>query len=1569
MRRRLHLQFMLFSMLFFLPFTQLQATPGSNGTAEATVDNTNLTIGETVNLRVTVKGIGDGTARGADGTCKYTITIPDNILTGDLSELTDEEKSITETKTGAGGNGEFNYGPYSSLTPGIYTISLTGNVGENNQNPVVTFHPLAPEASPATEIGLEKFTANWNIATGASAYNVILSKSGEVIKTEEDIEDSFFEFTDLQPGTTYSYTVQSKAIDTESQQSILSLSESNSIEVTTDGALLGQEGLQNFENFTLGEEPAKQIITITGENLYGDISLSVTPEETFSINKSTIGMADEHKTLEITFNPVKAGTHNAELVLNSQYAAETRIQITGVAIPPAPEALAPSNEAISSFTAHWNSNDFAESYLLTVKNNSTHNIVAGYDNLPVGNVTNYNVTNLLSGSVYSYVVKAVNNGVNSVESNSIEATTISGAAISHGLLSDFEQQIFTSDEATIEIYGSDLTEDIALEISGDVEYFRLNQDEVDKEGGSVVLTYEPTELGNHIIKLKLSSTGADDVSFNIKGKSTPLRTTTLPATEITETSFTANWDEAAMASDYLLTVKLGESIIFENKSSEGATSLPVEDLTPGKIYTYTVKVKEKDQIFIDSDPVTVITHSAPVPRDYPERTAILIKWGEVPGVDSYKVVLTEDGQEPLSVDINTNEKLFTNLALNTTFTYKVIALFGTKEYESSEVFTKTISDYGDQSRNNGFENWENDGDAREPINWNSFWTAGGSFAGQAQTKKIREASAIRPGSSGEKSALIWSNEVMSVVANGNLTTGQIIAGSVSATDASKNFNKTVLNDPNFNTPFTGKPDSMTVWVKYVPVSAEGNKASITATIHDSYEYQDPPGGDKIDEIKSHEFSTAKRTFGAIANNDWERLSIPFVRNEDNKIDPEYILISFTTNETPGKGSKGDELYIDDILIIYNPSVSIGTPNKTKYLTGETLTIPFTLEGTMSASNLNAGPNMVYLELSDENGSFDSARRIAELKTDHSGEFEIKLPQDLVVSDNYKLRVVTTNYPMISTESVSFEIRTMPSIPDASDATNIKSSSFTANWAKVADATGYTLTIVEEMIGTSRDIEVAPTETSYEVTNLQPRTDYSFIVRARKNDLISDASNRIYLQTKDGGGITFTGETQFYTNGNTSTANTLSIQGIRLIENISVEFTENENEIFSIGTITELPAIGGEIEISYNPISIGTHTAKLVFKSESATDLQIDLTGTNSPKAVTASAATEVTPVSFTANWNTSDAAEAYILTVSDGNGAIEGYDGLNVGKVSSQAITGLNPATDYTYSVKVSAGGLMSDASNEIEQATAPKPEITDDIVIKKFEQTVNATDTDEFTVNATNLFGDNGINITLNGSEYFSIDKNEDVESGKSVTITYKPEAVGRDTVIITFSTPYADDLTIKAYGTSLPIAPIALDAEEVTFTSFVAKWETVEGAEAYLLTIKDSNGEVISGYDRFDAGTATSIEVTDLFKLRNYTYTVEVKIGELISAPSNEIAVRTVPSVGVDTYEAEILSLYPNPVQDRLFIRGTTAGKEYIIINTSGATVTKGIFNGDSIAVDQLEPNVYIIRIGNASYTFIKK
>lgn len=215
-----------------------------------------------------------------------------------------------------------------------------------------------------------------------------------------------------------------------------------------------------------------------------------------------------------------------------------------------------------------------------------------------------------------------------------------------------------------------------------------------------------------------------------------------------------------------------------------------------------------------------------------------------------------------------------------------------------------------QIGNSDFEQWET-ANGGEPVNWNSFKSADGTWA-IASADQVDQSSDVRPGTAGTSSAkIVAKNPIGSVIANGNLTTGRIRMGSTTASSPD-NYNRTVTSDPDFSEAITDMPDSIVFWAK-LTIGA-GEEGRVKATLHDNYDYRDPEDATAA----THIVASAVLNFGPTTG--WVRKSVPFVYSGPAS-SVEYILVTFTTNKTPGGGAVSDVFLLDDVELIYNPATS------------------------------------------------------------------------------------------------------------------------------------------------------------------------------------------------------------------------------------------------------------------------------------------------------------------------------------------------------------------------------------------------------------------------------------------------------------------------------------------------------------------------------------------------------------------------------------------------------------------------------------------------------------------------
>jgi len=234
-----------------------------------------------------------------------------------------------------------------------------------------------------------------------------------------------------------------------------------------------------------------------------------------------------------------------------------------------------------------------------------------------------------------------------------------------------------------------------------------------------------------------------------------------------------------------------------------------------------------------------------------------------------------------------------------------------KIYTSFFAILFSLAAFGQQIDNGSMEDWDNLGsNNEEPSNWNSFMTASGGLSLFA-SKQVEQSTDIRSGASGLYSARVFSKSTIGIIANGNLTLGRINMGS-STPSSTSNYNYTETSNSDFSQQLNASPDSIVFWVKYNN-SSSSDLARIKAIIHDDYDYVDPMTA----ESEMHVVADAALNFES-TDGSWVRKSIAF-DYVGPATTPEYILVTFTTNMIPGGGSDGDEIFIDDVELIYSTS--------------------------------------------------------------------------------------------------------------------------------------------------------------------------------------------------------------------------------------------------------------------------------------------------------------------------------------------------------------------------------------------------------------------------------------------------------------------------------------------------------------------------------------------------------------------------------------------------------------------------------------------------------------------------
>lgn len=278
------------------------------------------------------------------------------------------------------------------------------------------------------------------------------------------------------------------------------------------------------------------------------------------------------------------------------------------------------------------------------------------------------------------------------------------------------------------------------------------------------------------------------------------------------------------------------------------------------------------------------------------------------------------------------------------------------------------------------------------------------------------------------------------------------------------------------------------------------------------------------------------------------------------------------------------------------------------------------------------------------------------------------------------------------------------------AADIAQESFTARWEEVDGGEDYLLTIFtdKDYEDIFRDFENKNVGdvTEYEVENLDPSIIYYYNVRAKNVLTTSNSSEIVPIQLVkiDPDLSTLTVSEQILVGDDVENAiitATVFDEDGKLVPNFRVELFTVEGNLEAVDeTVTTNDEGVAEFTVFNNRAETVTYGI-LAGQEEISQKVQISYL----PVPPVALSATEVRKREFTANWEMVENADYYLLDVAiDENfsNIVSGYQGLDVGNVTSHNITGVNPGTEYFYRVRAVTNDLIGINSETISTITFP---------------------------------------------------------------------------------------------------------------------------------------------------------------------------------------------------------------------------------------------------------------------------
>ena len=282
----------------------------------------------------------------------------------------------------------------------------------------------APNAQSATNITFNSFTAHWGSVSNATGYQLDVATNNTFTNYVPGYQNldvgnvTSYQVTGLSGNTTYYYRV--RAYNTCVTSSNSSVKNVKTLPCTPNAPSVQSATNITFNSFTAHWNSVSGAI---------DYRLDVATDQSF------INYVPGYQNLSVgnvTSYPVTGLTPNTNYYYRvrgfnscgTSANSSTKNVKTAVCTPNAPSAQNATDITSSSFTAHWNSVSGAIEYRLDVATDSSFiNYVSGYQNLSVGNVTNYNVTGLNPSTIYYYRARAYNGCAVSANSSVKSVTT------------------------------------------------------------------------------------------------------------------------------------------------------------------------------------------------------------------------------------------------------------------------------------------------------------------------------------------------------------------------------------------------------------------------------------------------------------------------------------------------------------------------------------------------------------------------------------------------------------------------------------------------------------------------------------------------------------------------------------------------------------------------------------------------------------------------------------------------------------------------------------------------------------------------------------------------------------------------------------------------------------------------------------------------------------------------------------------------------------------------------------------------------------------------------------------
>ncbi len=508
---------------------------------------------------------------------------------------------------------------------------------------------------------------------------------------------------------------------------------------------------------------------------------------------------------------------------------------------------------------------------------------------------------------------------------------------------------------------------------------------------------------------------------------------------------------------------------------------------------------------------------------------------------------------------------------------------------------------------------------------------------------------------------------------------------------------------------------------------------------------------------------------------------------------------------------------------------------------------------------------------------------------------------------YRVRTVVNGFPSDFSNVITTTTSSMVT-PTTTDATNIGLFNFTANWNPVGGTANYVVELSKSTDFKSIVHKETVSQTYFEFTGLTPGTTYYYRVKVTMNNYSSDFSNAKAVTTN---GVTTpmaspaSGTGLFNFTANWSAVSDAEKYEIQLSKKSDFSIIEKQEET----TQTYFDFTGLEPNTTYY---YKVRTVISGFFSNFSNEINVK---TGEVLAPTTSAPSNINLFQFTANWSTISGADSYVVQISKDNT----FNTFDIQESITQPYfqaTGLNPNTTYYYRVKTVKNGFSSSFSNveTVNTLNIQAPVLAAASKISLFGFTASwstVADADGYDIE---LATDNGFN---------SIVSKQTVNQGFVDLQSLRPSTkyfCRVRTIVGNYSSSFSTSIEV----TTLELAtPVALAATGITNFGFRANWQTVSNAQEYEIEVAEDNAfssivtkqttsEIFFDFSKLEPGKSYYYRVRSLHSGFASTFSSAINVSTVaIPAPVTstptkvgnfEFTAEWSTVVGAESYEVEL-------------------------------------------------------------------